>query len=657
MADLTLQAGDDHVARLAHEGDPVRAIVELIWNAIDAEASEVTVELEHDSELGAITKTTVTDNGHGISVDEVPTTFGRIGDSWKKRATKTKNGRRGLHGQLGEGRLRVFALGNRVEWSSHSIDTAGVHQRIEIRGSTQRRQTFPWKHTPVDSGPTGTTVTAWNESQKSLGALDAEGTATSLLTHFAPILLNDEKLAITYSGKELDPADNITAQTTIPLEFGEGATRQTGSLLIIEWTTGKHRSLHFGPDEQHFVYEESAKDLEPQFQYSAYVTWAGLDHDAVSRLPLGELAQDEVADLVVATREAIKAHFTQRRMERRREQVKTWKKNKVYPYEGEPKNDADRAERAVFDVVSGAISTQISSKKSDAKLTLALLQKALRQDPDNLTTILHEVVALTDKDRDTLTKLLSETTLPAIIKAANLVASRHKFLEGLEHLLFDPDDSGKVGERDHLHRILERELWIFGEAYHVMSSERGLTEMLRNQLKLEGLPTKGVTPVKRWDGRSGRVDLHLAVKSQEFDRTHHLVIELKAPGITLGRAELDQVEDYANVVMDNAAFASDRATWEFVLVGTGWDTVAENRISTEHRETGQFYGPPAKSGGPTVRAYVRKWRDVLDENKRRLAFMTNALEHDPTLEEGLGHLRSQYADLLPAELGVPARNP
>ena len=36
MKDLVLTASDDHVARLAHEGDPVRAVVELVWNAVDA---------------------------------------------------------------------------------------------------------------------------------------------------------------------------------------------------------------------------------------------------------------------------------------------------------------------------------------------------------------------------------------------------------------------------------------------------------------------------------------------------------------------------------------------------------------------------------------------------------------------------------------------
>ncbi len=91
MAELLLQVGDDHVRRLAHENDPVRAIVELIWNSVDAEASRVDVEIEGD-EWDTIAK--VTDNGHGINVDELESTFGPFGDSWKGSTRSTKNGKR-----------------------------------------------------------------------------------------------------------------------------------------------------------------------------------------------------------------------------------------------------------------------------------------------------------------------------------------------------------------------------------------------------------------------------------------------------------------------------------------------------------------------------------------------------------------------------------
>ena len=141
--ELVLVAGDDHVARVAHEGDPLRAVIELIWNAIDAEADDVAVTLERD-EHEAIHKVIVTDDGHGISVDEVESTFGHIGDSWKRLSTKTKNEKRRLHGKNGEGRLRIFALGNLVEWESISRDTSGQLHKVAISGSATHRQRFPW---------------------------------------------------------------------------------------------------------------------------------------------------------------------------------------------------------------------------------------------------------------------------------------------------------------------------------------------------------------------------------------------------------------------------------------------------------------------------------------------------------------------------------
>lgn len=90
VRDLPLSAGGDLVTRLARERDPVRAVVELVWNAIDAEADTVRVTLAR-SEMDAIESVTVEDDGHGITSDEVQATFGRIGGSWKALAARSKN--------------------------------------------------------------------------------------------------------------------------------------------------------------------------------------------------------------------------------------------------------------------------------------------------------------------------------------------------------------------------------------------------------------------------------------------------------------------------------------------------------------------------------------------------------------------------------------
>lgn len=647
MEELLLQASDDHVARLAHEGDPVRAVVELVWNAIDAEASTVTVELDREA-TGAIAAVRVRDNGHGISGDEITSTFGRIGGSWKSHAEKTKNGLRRLHGSLGEGRLRAFALGSSVTWSSISDDTSGQRQRVTISGTRRARDRFRWDVAPSKAAKTGTVVTAQNEDQQQLGTLDSDSVIPTLRSQFAPMLLNDKSLTVTYDNSTLDPTQEMTGDTSATFSFGADAEHEA-RVRIIEWRTGKHRVIYFGPDDDHFPYEESGSQLESQFTYSAYVTWSGLDSEGLALIGLGDMAADPVGQLWKSSRKAIREHFNARRRERRREQIGRWKDSGIYPYQGEPATEPERAERAVFDVVSGTLAQQISTNSKDARLTLTLLRDAIRHDPDKLTTILHEVVSLNDADRETLTRLLSETTLSAIIRSANLVANRHKFLAGLEHLLFDPQDSDKVGERDHLHKILEHELWLFGENYHLMSSERGLTELLRNHLRLDGLPGTGVETVKRWDGRTGRTDLHLAARHKQHDRIQHLVVELKAPDVTAGRREVDQVEDYANAILSNPAFASDSATWDFILVVTDYDDLVRRRIPGDI-ELGLYHDPPKEAGQPLVRGYVRRWRDILDENQRRLKFVADALEHDPSITEGLDYVRDQYRELLPVPL-------
>lgn len=649
MEELELQTSDDLVSRLAHEGDPVRAVVELIWNAIDAEATEIEVVLER-SDSDAIVGVTVEDDGHGITSDEVRTTFGRIGDSWKKLRERSLNDKRTLHGKRGEGRLRAFALGSRVTWRSNSVNTAGEPQLVQIEGNRTNRRVFRWEVSPDTFDRTGTRVTAENDEQRSLGALEASEAPRKLLEHFAPALLNDGDLIVLYDGVRLNPEEEIRHDTSIAV--GDDPDSPI-SIRVIEWKSGKHRAIYYGADSDHFVQEEAGGDVEGKLPFSAYVTLPAFDDASLRLLALGDLAPENVADIWRSVREALREHFATRRLALRREQINAWKENGAYPYTEEPQTDSEVAERAVFDVISGAVAPHIPKRKADAKLTLTLLRDAIRHDPEQLEVILHEVVALSPADREALNRLLSETSLSAIIRSANIVAGRHKFLAALEHLLFQSaDDDLVINERDHLHKILERELWVFGEEYHLMSSEKGLTEMLRTHLDLQGLPTKDVEPVKRWDEKSGRVDLHFAARYREHDAVRHLVVELKAPGITTGRTQLNQVEDYANVVLENAAFASDKAVWDFILVVTDFDSTTSNRILEDKQEVGQFFAPVKRPGRPTVRAFVRRWRDVIDENRRRLEFVTDHLETDPSISEGLAFVREQYADILPRPKAV-----
>ena len=113
--DIYVQARADHVASLASAA-PLSAIEELVWNALDADAREVKVDLVQNA-LGGIDAIRVCDDGCGIDLLKVEETFGSLGGSWKMPdGATTQNFHRRLHGRHGRGRFKAFALGTHVEW-------------------------------------------------------------------------------------------------------------------------------------------------------------------------------------------------------------------------------------------------------------------------------------------------------------------------------------------------------------------------------------------------------------------------------------------------------------------------------------------------------------------------------------------------------------
>jgi HSP90 family molecular chaperone len=112
---VSVEVQNDHLEKLAAAKRPILAIAELIWNALDADAKLVTVQLERNG-LDGIDLIRVRDDGHGIAHDEALTVFKKLGGSWKRQEHRSKGDRRILHGKDGQGRYKAFALGDSVNW-------------------------------------------------------------------------------------------------------------------------------------------------------------------------------------------------------------------------------------------------------------------------------------------------------------------------------------------------------------------------------------------------------------------------------------------------------------------------------------------------------------------------------------------------------------
>lgn len=138
MAEYAVEIQPDFLERQA-KAQPIAAVAELIWNGLDADATEITVALEGD-QLGGLAKVIITDNGHGIPHADAPTLFGHLGGSWKKHGARTKLRNRQLHGQEGRGRFKAFALGCVVDWEvTYAVDDKLYRYTISIVDRDIRR--------------------------------------------------------------------------------------------------------------------------------------------------------------------------------------------------------------------------------------------------------------------------------------------------------------------------------------------------------------------------------------------------------------------------------------------------------------------------------------------------------------------------------------
>lgn len=645
---IRVEAGADHIEGLAHETDPVRAVIELIWNSLDADAHKVEVVLRRNDADG-IVGVVVSDDGHGMSPESVESAFHWVGNSWKRTASGTLGEKRPLHGKFGQGRLRAFALGTQVTWSTVAEDTEGVRRRTVIRAAVPERNDFSGPEPLITTDEQGTVFEA--EGRDALNRLDAEVTSQRITMTFAPYLMSYPDVGLVYDGTAISPQGNIEGDTPYQVDWQSDGESFSADLRIIEWRVGKGRTLHLC-DAQGVPVDELQPTTAPDFSYSAYVRWSKMPEHRNEWMLAGlEHEPSVVGALLSAVRDTLDEHFEGRRAEKRREQIEKWKADETYPYTGEPNSEEEKVERATFDVVATTIRRHIPKTKKQERLTLGLLKDTLQRNPEGIGALLDQFVGLTSDERDQLQRLLERTSLARLIRANTSVTNRLDFLAALRHMVYDPEAHGMVKERAHLHRMLERELWVFGEQFNMMLSERGLTAALRQHLALLGRDPKQATPVRLVDGGLARLDLMLSARAKDFDRIRHLVVELKAPEVVASDTESNQIKKYARAVAADPQFADVNAHWDFMLIVNDYDDDVKKDINQQGRSRGILDETAIDSSAPVnCRVWVKKWSEVMDEAERRLEFYQRGLEHDPTLDDIREYLTAHHADVLPEGL-------
>ena len=409
MKTITVQVREDHLETIA-KTKPMTALAELIWNALDAEATEVKVVFEQN-ELEGLEAIHVIDNGNGLHYDDGVMVFQSLGGSWKQPNGRTHALHRDLHGKYGKGRFRAFTLGIKSSWTT-VYEEAGDLFSYSISGTADRLGQFDVSNARrLEEGPTGMKVSMLNPPLN-CGVLLGVKAQQEVTDIFALYLRQYPGVRIIYNNAVLDPANAEQGFTRYPLEeiVMENGERVTAELEVVEWNLPGKRGVYLC-DEHGFMRHNALPRLHFRgFSYTAYLKSAHITVlDREGLLQAGELSSD-VRQLLDQTRTKLREHFTLQEAARATDTLEQWREEAIYPYLNRGGVDVDSNEQRIFDIYATHLH-QIFPEFATAslrskRLTLSLLRELVASEPTRVARVLDQVLDFPEDKEEAILELM-----------------------------------------------------------------------------------------------------------------------------------------------------------------------------------------------------------------------------------------------------------
>jgi len=177
-----------------------------------------------------------------------------------------------------------------------------------------------------------------------------------------------------------------------------------------------------------------------------------------------------------------------------------------------------------------------------------LIDRAIQD--KHFDTIIEEVLKISDDAKEKLYQLLKRTDLESVIYFSSVVAEKKDFLTFLHDITYG-SISKVLRERSQLHKIIENELWIFGENYNgtpKLWSDNKIGNILLEirDKHMNYQPTKEDDNLIEDIGENNITDLFFhSEKLSDNGIKEIMIVELKAPNCLINKKELMQIDDYA----------------------------------------------------------------------------------------------------------------
>lgn len=609
-----------------------KALCEYIWNGFDAEANKIQINIL-ENEIKGIGKIEVIDNGTGINYELLDKKFEPFYQSEKSNDEKIKTSR--IHGKNGIGRLTFSCFANDAKWETiYNENNTNYAYSIKInKNSLEEYEEFPKK---ITNNKTGTKVTFFNifssidikeiteylileygwylllYPEKSLWVNDIKLDCNSIIINQEHFVLHDEK-----NGKEYN-VDYYQWSKKINEEYSRYYFLNTnGEEIFKETTTLNNKGDTFyhsvfikGEIFDDFYIDEKEDDNQITFE----------ETECKYSKKSGEFKNiKNMVDKFLRQKRKPYLSIVAERM------INSYKDEKIFP----EYNEKDYLQRMKHEELENLVTivyekepkifTQLNKeqKKTLVRLFDLIIENG---DTDSLYKILDEIIELTEDERDELANALEKTALSNVAKTIKMIEDRYKAIEEMKKLVFD--DSIKANEVDHIQKMIENYLWIFGEEYSLVTAEEpDFEEALRRYLYILEQDDKEV----EIDSEDKRRQMDIFARRNVDGKTfENIVVELKHPKIRLGKKQLDQVQNYMDTILKEPRFNNHNEKWVFYLVGREFDT--SNYIENQIENVKDKGEKSLVFSINNYKIYIKKWSEIFTELELRYNFLQERLK-------------------------------
>ncbi|HEY4108697.1 ATP-binding protein [Puia sp.] len=625
--------------------DTFAAFCELLNNSIQAKATriELTIDYANSATVKApFTRIELVDNGVGVNATDFEKKILEIGTDVKKDGQGI--GRFGAL-QLGEKMIITTVAEDGVRGCFTQVvfplDTAGIPSslskvNLEFDVEELKKKANPYYKVVIENlhhNKQGRLLPKNKIAEK----FRQEAIEQALFEKY-PLQVFNREIRFVVNGRELDPAgfvvDTPHLRTVVYTDLQQNEHRFDFHFYQLRVDLGKVKVFFY-------VNNSGIKTVAHEFTYSSdwytadlgtwfiYLDSEFFDTDLFRNIDLDSLGDEEIRRLKEFIKDAINDFFKAQN-KRFEKFIADLEKDPSYPASFELPISASR--ELLFQKIAYLVEDEYKLLNKDERirgLFYSLIDRSLAS--GHVEEVFGKVVKLSEPNMEKFHRLLEKTELENVIGFASAVAGKLEFLDFLHELIYG--DVGEVlRERSQLHKIVERELWLFGEAYngtqHLWSDKKigNILKELRDQYLVYEPTAADENLIEAVEGIDNITDLFFFnEKVLDNEDREVMVVELKSPRCAIGKKELQQIDEYAFTVESYPGLPKENIRYKLVLISSRLTAYAKSKM----RSARSTYHQPFlydRKPGKNIEVFVMEWSELMELNKRKLGYLSAKLK-------------------------------